>query len=1366
MKTIRKHIFAILPFAAMLAMAMAVSCTKENPQTADTVQGASSGSTSNPSGDDTPVPVENPSKYSPDELVTVRFTADAEGTRTSIGEPGSGAGGTGRSITWNLGDQVTFVWGPDAEDRVVGTADEISEDGKRATFTVEKVYTGAKAIYAIYPAGAFYSFTKGTDWETDGTGTVRVSIGQMADGTRVDGSFAQADVCLARTSLETHKMKFKHLVSFITMTSTQSAARGVRLDAGSIAVSGILPVEATVGADGYTQTVTPGAAESTATSVTVDAQAVGQLSWIPVLPGLSFAEGVNLSFLDGNDGAIGSATMRNATTVALGSMLNFSPTLNTKFARDFYVKSTADGAGDGTSWDSPWTAAQLAGYLAAAHSETGLSSSATINFHIAAGTYNQSFTPASQTLPDAVTPRPLNFICGYPSGITVANAASNPPDPSRNATVFSGEGLSSGVWKFCKTNTFSINGMTVSGYVGTTTNDTAFALYSDEKEAVYQTVRGTMTDCVFSDNDNTKGAVFHVSAAVSIYWGAVAVFNRCTFSGNLASAGAALNTDSNAEVTLNDCLFSGNLVALHQGNNAQDCGGAVKVSSGATLVANNTVFSGNGVVAAATVGYGGALWIESAGCNVTINGGSFTGNYVANPAGKGGAVFLQGGTLNLNGVTFRENACTAAATTTGGGAVFIGYDSYKSGNNVVLNATDCTFDGNLLAERGDDNDTAAGGGAFYIDPAADKTVSCNFSGTTFSNHILNNMHGGVFYVTGGTLDFAGCTFEGNDTRWTYTGTPASGKILNQGSVMTNYGANCTFRDSTVFLSNVCTSGGVLYLPDAATGGYFHVDKCRFHQNSSTGSGTVFRMPKNDGNSLVVSNSRFTRNTSSASGAVAAVFKNTEATFSNCTFEYNTAASFGGCIYVGGETSFSVSEVKPVTVSDCVFNHNNASGGGGAIEVSNAGCDGTDKTCNSDIEILRCTFTDNSSVAYGGAVGIRSCGNASVRDCVFTGNYTTKLAGTGSGGALSVRDGNKSGYTGNVTVSGCSFADNHTATDGTNFNTIRGGALQINAYGSDASMDIRMDKCVFVNNYATQGGAVRCHGSASGQYRLFVNDCVFEKNHIAAGYGTTLRADGCRLCMNNCTLHDSWTENRTGKYGCWVDICDVSGVFSSNTLIGQAQRSSGDTGTTMQRNEVVSYAALVRLDYYSSASPDLHFINNIIAPTQDWVYSFIQNAPKATGYDLNTCFYANKMGPFVPAEVGNDDQSVAITNKGESDGANAVNFKGTASYFGGLSWVAGNPLSRTGTYWYWNGTLATGSPTTKISVETLASRIRTADSDFYAWLSTPGIDGIYMDQRGSVRTSPVATGAFDPGNAGLVTHDDVDDLSRQTVELTD
>ena len=130
-------------------------------------------------------------------------------------------------------------------------------------------------------------------------------------------------------------MKFKHLVAFVTVNASNKATKNVSLNGGSVAIGGILPVTVGVGDDGYTQTPVRGALTTTETTVTVGAAGVdgSTKTWIPVVAGFSFADGVALSYLDGSDGVIGQATLKKATSVDLGAELTFPSTINEVFQR-------------------------------------------------------------------------------------------------------------------------------------------------------------------------------------------------------------------------------------------------------------------------------------------------------------------------------------------------------------------------------------------------------------------------------------------------------------------------------------------------------------------------------------------------------------------------------------------------------------------------------------------------------------------------------------------------------------------------------------------------------------------------------------------------------------------------------------------------------------------------------------------------------------------------------------------------------------------------------------------------------------------------------------------------------------------------
>lgn len=1417
MKIRKFFVSALLPAAAMLAMTLS-SCTKENSGENDTI-GTPSSETSGPSDNDGPGPEDKPSKYSPEDLITVTFTADAEGTKTALGADGSGSGGSGRAVTWVEGDKVMFVWGPDEEDRCEGIAEDVSDDGKRATFTVSRVYEGAKAIYAVYPSGAFSSFTEGAGYDTDGEGTVRVSVGAMADGTRLDGSFGNADVCIARTSLASHKMKFKHLVAFVTMTATHPAASAVQLDGGSVAIGGILPVTAGVDADGYTTNVVRSAAESTSPSVTVTSSGLDSPTYVPVLAGLSFSDGVTLSYLNSDGATVGSATLRSATTVSLGSVLTFPSTLNTAFSKDWYVKADADGTGDGTSWDSPWDLGQMQSYLntnnhieSTGHSEEKLASDAPVNIHIAAGTYSPTtfiYVKPLYTSTDLDVFRPVCLIGGYPSGITDATAASVTRDPALNETIFSGSSITDatnyGILYIGESGIASVSGITFSGYSSQATSRSAVRLVQSNSKSL----KCSLYNCTIKNNVNARvgGGVTMTAAQAGC---AEYLLQDCTFSGNSGGAGGGLNTGQRINAVIKNCTFNGNYTTRYSYN--QDGGGAVKIGGG-TLTFDgctfNANYTGNDFVNdGQNVGCGGAVWITDESSlqeAVRFLDCSFTNNISKSPVGKGGAVFVQHHeNVSFSGCTFSGNYCSSndSATNFGGalcaGCRKDGQQSFAAGN-VAIALTDCTFDGNYIAANTTDAPEATvAAGALYCYEPSGYTTAVTISGGEIKNHDDNaDLCGGAIYLESGTLSIGGgakfssnaalkggaiCQAGGTLTIDTGTasftsnqagdmgggihsvagslaiGTGASFcgnsavnyggalSILGGGSISGSFSENtgtpygsavyllCSgettnFSNSQFSLNEATTRGAALYVPQGHSGNVSFTS-CTFTQNYSSNLGGAVCLNADDGSTCTFSGCEFTGNESGTAGGAIADLKNMDlAIEDNCLFSSNMCTdNYGGAIYVRGEDE----STNAISISDATFSGNygkttNNTGcyGGAAIYVGNGS-----SVCGTSLSISNSSFSENYSYNQGGAIQARTTGSVTVSDCAFTGNYTTNgTANLGSGGACYFI--NNTTTRGTVSFSRCTFSGNHTGY-GNGTGMARGGAIAIGQSMAANYLDVRVDKCSFIGNSATQGGALLVHDNQESS--VWLNDCLFDGNYAAWHYGTTVCCFYAgSFCLNNCSFHDSWcTNNRPVTALQWLQITDTDFIMSNCTLIGQPQYSSGDNQTYS------SGCSLMRLEA-TAAGHSYQFINNIFCSPGSWCSSVLK-AGSSSDYTLN--LYSNKMSPLSGLTVS------------DSDAFNAADYYGTASYFGGLGWTTDAAAPRySNSGWAWNGSLATGSVTTMNTLADVKTKIEAADSDFYDWLSSgtiagTAVNGLSADQRGQARSTRTWPGAWQDSGSEL------------------
>lgn len=216
---------------------------------------------------------------------------------------------------------------------------------------------------------------------------------------------------------------------------------------------------------------------------------------------------------------------------------------------------------------------------------------------------------------------------------------------------------------------------------------------------------------------------------------------------------------------------------------------------------------------------------------------------------------------------------------------------------------------------------------------------------------------------------------------------------------------------------------------------------------------------------------------SGTSAGGALYTNSGVTgrFTGCTFENNTNTTHGGAVACSGSTNY---------FTDCVFTGNTVTGAksdGGAIFLQKAGA---------SAEIVNCTFTQNSTTRYGGAISqkndIATNGVLTIKNSTFTQNKST--AAKGGGGALLT-------WMGDVTVENCSFEGN--AVEGTG----GGGALACQA------ATINVYNSTFVGNeLKNESYGTGIHSASNGGFNLYNNIVVGGVSGIADVY-----------THNNCTL---------------------------------------------------------------------------------------------------------------------------------------------------------------------------------------------------------------------------------------------------------
>ncbi len=369
---------------------------------------------------------------------------------------------------------------------------------------------------------------------------------------------------------------------------------------------------------------------------------------------------------------------------------------------------------------------------------------------------------------------------------------------------------------------------------------------------------------------------------------------------------------------------------------------------------------------------------------------------------------------------------------------------------------------------------AHGGGVLAATPVTVR--NCSFTDNAGAN-------GAAITAVGGPASGAlvrDCSFERN-----FTGERALVYYLNlrSGDIRRcNFQNNLTARgcflannsrgvvaDSCLFTRNR-TAGTLLCAGLYTLGSAANISNCIFRDNrSDAGAAGMWLNGGNAANTRVnsVSNCIFERDsTAGASGAFGGAMQITTsaiATLNNCIFRENFASTGGGAVVVAS--------VSNATLTNCILEKNKVNSTGGAVRTQDQG---------TRFLAEGCTFTENSSVAFAGAIVTRSASSATLRNSVLNKNKSQ------AGGAATVADQGSV-----ITFEDCKITENRAT--GTEFQD--GGALWVPARGSAI-----MRRCTLEKNTAERlGGAITIQQDTS---KLTIEDCVFSEN---AATGAT--ADG-------------------------------------------------------------------------------------------------------------------------------------------------------------------------------------------------------------------------------------------------------------------
>lgn len=330
---------------------------------------------------------------------------------------------------------------------------------------------------------------------------------------------------------------------------------------------------------------------------------------------------------------------------------------------------------------------------------------------------------------------------------------------------------------------------------------------------------------------------------------------------------------------------------------------------------------------------------------------------------------------------------------------------------------------------------------------------------------------------------------------------------------------------------------------------------------------------------------------------------------NCVFEKNHC-NRTGAVYTALDLELS----ENLLVKNCRFTNNNGyrdrEGESSGAALSAFGKNSVITDCIFDSNYVR------SDVAcYGGAiqVGLDEPGsNVVVSNCIFKNNRAISSTDRSHGGAGCVRNGtkyincifinNRASEGGALTfhasgsISNCTFINN----SATRF----GGALST-GYQFD-TMDLKVENCNFEGNTAPDGGAVQAKGS-----NVHVVDSNFTKNH-ATNHGGAINIIAKNVNVEN----DNFKSNTADVDGGAIfvngenTIIEKSSFTSNHAIPGYDRTDDGLGGAIyvksrltniMQNDFEYNTARNGSAIYYDACGENLTLMGNTLFENQAWVY---------------------------------------------------------------------------------------------------------------------------------------------------------------------
>ncbi len=909
----KKNTFYMLALAAIAAAA--ISCEREQ----------------SPAGEDIPAGSEFVFTASTDQARSKTTVENGEGTE--------------RIVKWAAGDEISVYWDGGNTTATAGAA------GTSTTFTPSGTPSG-DMYYAAYPSSVATAFS-------DGALTVKIPATQ-------DGSFANANIAVAKTTDLERDFQFTNLTALVKFTVSGSYTKAVFRGAKGETLAGTLPVDMS-GAPVLGKVSTP------AKEIEVTLNGAGDY-YISVLP-CTLEGGFSISLYNGDTTAPAAylpveVALERATITNLGA-------IDGRSISNYFVTPSGAGKKNGRTWENALGTAELRALIKQPMNGTSQDNAAAFNkaaildgvtFHMAAGDYylaegtEENYVKVDYTgYGEKVE---MTFLGGYPAGLTGTTTAGR--DTTQYRTAFTGNN-ETGILTIGDKVDAIFEGLTFKD-VSTTTPEYGALRVNGDGSAV------TLKSCRFVNNVNSDSS--KSGASVILDGGALTVENSY-FAGNLArNAGALFLISGEGPVSVTNCLF--------YNNRGVNTSGAAQNAGLTNVTFTGCVFDSNKAYDESVNSWGGGAFHTAGSAETSFVGCTFKDNIAKR---CGGAISLEGATVTCTDCTFTGNRAdqgdqslagqgqgkTAAKDNVGGGAIILRQAAD------VLTLNNCTFEGNIAPN---------GNGGAIASQATEATINVN-EGTTFSGNTAF-MHGASIFSMG-VLNIKGTeskkvTFTGEKTLSTGSGVSNGGSVYITGSttsslvyaVFTNCEAGQE-EGSTVNYSN----GGAISMRDVTS---FLMDQCEFSGNRGRNGGCI-NMELGSSSVCKITNCNFHDNicrsgankdgtSGNFSGAVARLGGGT-VEFEKCLFKKNVVNNASAVLHMNADNVIA-------RFTDCVLSGNECQ--------SNNVCIKMEKTGNR-LYMNRCLFEGN----HGNTRGMINPANNTLvylNDVTFKDNYTTGGNGWG------------------------------------------------------------------------------------------------------------------------------------------------------------------------------------------------------------------------------------------------------------------------------------------------------------------------------------------------------------------------------------